>query len=270
MSARAAPETGIAWDPAWYVYAVMPEGQAAPPGCGVAEAGMVVVPQSGLSALASVVPRALFAADAAESRTGDPDWIAVCATRHHDVVERAMVSGPCLPFGFGTLFASTERLKIFLATRASALREALARVESCREWAVTLLEDAAAHAAWLRAHDPGLRDLAARAEAAGPGTGFLLGRRLETALGHARAAHAAAAAARVGAMLAAAPARLQTEERGNGAPGWSLLVRAEDSLGPTLEAIAAQLDGTGLSLRVTGPWPPYGFARAALQEESHV
>ena len=110
------------------------------------------------------------------SSAADPGGVAACAQAHHDVVQLVASAGPCLPLGFGTLFTSDTAVRHWLAGNAQRMQHALDLLSDQQEWALTLSEDPSAHAAWLKAHDPELLRLAAAAEAAPPGTGFLLER----------------------------------------------------------------------------------------------
>jgi hypothetical protein len=256
---------------AWYVYAVLPDAGHAMPDAAAILAGSAVgtIKEAGVTALVSLVPRALFAADHPQSKAADPAWVAVCAEAHHRVVQLATEAGPCLPLGFGTLFGSVDSLRCWLAENAGKMQRTLAQVGGQREWALTLTEDAPRHLAWLEANDPALRQLAATTKAASPGTGFLLERRLARERESARKHHGAAVAARLSECLAAEAVLVRQEPAQEGA-AWSVLAAKEIGFADRIAKLAPSLfDGTGLSLRVTGPWPPYAFARAAWQEQSH-
>lgn len=244
---------------ALYAYAVLPAGAtppAAPPV--LPGAAPLLVREGAVAALVSPVPRALFE-PGPECRMADPDWVAARAALHHAMV--AAAEGPVLPLAFGALFSEAAPLRAWLAARGAALAEALAAVAGREEWGVALAEDAEGHAAYLDATDPALRDLAERRRRAGEGTAFLLDRRHAKALAAARAARrgaigqrAASILARHAAQVAAAPAR------------WTGLVPrgAVAALRAELEDVADEIAGSGLSLSLSGPWPPYAFAREAL------
>jgi hypothetical protein len=269
---------GIGAD-AWYVYGLLPASLPAPLAA-AAPGGAAILPDSrvealpvgGLAVLASRVPRRLFDRDDPANRTADPDWMGARVRAYHAACAAAGAATPFLPLAFGTLFSSLDRLGGWLAPREAALRAALARVAGHGEWQLALQADAAAHAAWLDGHDPALRDLAAQIAAAGQGTAFLLARRLETARAAARTRHLAATAGAVAAALdrAAAVAGLRVlAEPARDLPAWSVLAPlAEPARWPDLLApLACELDASGLALRLTGPWPAYAFARAALAGE---
>ncbi len=262
---------------AWYVYAVLPSGAAVPdgleailPGASVAVvAGETGAAANGLAALVSLVPRALFAPGDPACRAAEPDWVAARAASHHDVVARAHAAGPCLPLGFGTLFSSTGGVRSWLDEHVTRFRPALSQVAGRQEWGVTLSEDLDVHAAWARAHDAAAASLAEACAEAGPGARFLLDRRIERAVDAARGSHTARRATSIGEhLIRLGPVLCEPPAMGTAA-AWSVLAAQGDGLAALLGEQNRLMDGTGLSLRATGPWPPYAFARAALQGGLH-
>jgi hypothetical protein len=270
-------------DPAWYVYAVLPDAAEPAPSsaraitratAGVWRAGGGILPgaslglvaSAGLAALVSVVSRGAFIAGDPASQAADPDWVAARAAAHHGVVSQALAAQECLPLGFGTLFGSAERLRQWLATNEAALRRALADIAHRREWAATLTGDDDARAAWLRANDPGLQARQDAAAKAGPGAAYLLARQLDRAVLAARAAQDASLRTQLCAQFAESGWRVRAEP---GAASWSLLTPKAEDVARALQAEAARLGPMGLALRVTGPWPPYAFARQSWQEPAH-
>ncbi len=263
---------------AWYVYSVLPEAAATPASAALGLLGSRVeaVACGSLTVLASLVPRALFDRADPANRAADPDWMAACVTAHHAVNAAAAEVGPCLPLAFGALFSGLDRLRDWLSPRAAEVVAALRRVDGHAEWALSLREDAAAHTAWLDRHDPALERLACSRAGAGAGTAYLMTKQLDRARAAARAVHLAAVAGRVTTVLAAtgfvvdAPAGAATMADN---ATWSLLaprVTAADLQRHAVE-LAAELTPMGLSPRLTGPWPAYAFARAALAgETAHV
>jgi hypothetical protein len=219
-----------------------------------------------LAALVSIVPVALFQAEAPGTGAADPGWVAARAAAHHEVVVAVSQGGSCLPLGFGTIFGGAEAVRAWIDAGAARLGHALATVTGHAEWAVSLVTDQAARGAWLRDHDPILRGLADAAAAAGPGTRFLIERQA-----------ARAAAAGLLAADAAAAAWLQAELSGrgwvarqDGEAAWSVLAAHGADLPAALADLLPGLAAAGLSLRVAGPFPPYAFARAAWQEPAHA
>jgi hypothetical protein len=265
---------------AWYVYGVLPADAAAGilaptpdpegvplgvlPGAAVQALGF-----GSIAVLASLVPRALFDRAHVANRTADPEWMAARIAAHHAVNATAAARGPCLPLAFGALFSSLDLARAWFAPREAALLAALARVAGRAEWALSLQEDAPAHAAWLDRHDPALRVLVGTIADASEGTAFLMARRLEKLRAAARRSHLEAVAALVAAKLEAGGCEVLAEPPRPALPGWTILAPHDpaDPLPPPLAAALAGPIAPGLTLRLTGPWPAYAFARLALAEE---
>lgn len=253
---------------AWYAYAILPDNPAVPFADGVL-AGAPVEPMriGTLTVLVSLVPRALFDSANPASRAADPDWAAARIAAHHAVNVAAADAGPSLPLAFGALFSSLDLLRQWLAPRTLALHAALARVAGRAEWSVSMQEDVAVHAAWLDAHTPAIRSLLQAAAIAGEGTAFLIGRRLAKARAAARAAHLQSAAGSVAQQLAQAGLAVMSEPPRSGMPRWTVLAPDSAALPDVVGTLTAELAVAGLSLHLTGPWPPYAFARAALEAD---
>ena len=251
---------------ALYTYAVIDAGVALPDvGAILPGAALFALAEGKVAALASPVPRAWFEAGP-HCRTEDPAWLAERAAAHHAVV--AGLHEAVLPLAFGAIFSGEAPLRAWLRDGALRFAAALSAVRGQSEWSVLLCEDAVAHAAWLRAHDTGLAALAARAEAAGPGTAFMLARQLERGLATARHQRRHDSTLALWRLLEGISAHLRAgaPRQENAVAGFNLLVRgpAQAQLRAALEATATDLEGTGLGLELSGPWPPYAFAREAV------
>lgn len=261
----------------WYVYAVMPNSADLPMCIETVVPGSVLQKISGIStsgrpalaAVVSAVPQELFLEDNPDNCAGDPDWVAARAASHHIVVAQCNAGGPCVPLGFGTLFSSRQTVQDWLSKHDRGLRSALLDIAGRQEWAVALTERSDAHAIWLRERDERLRALADEVATASSGTAFLLARRLAKALNSARAAHLADMADQIGKRLNDMCATLNEAPRSGAAASWCLLTAPGDGVNALLDNIGSVLAEMGLSLRVTGPWPPYAFARAAWQRHAN-
>lgn len=257
----------------WYVFALLPAGAPAPGASPPDAPGLTLIQAEAapLTALAMLIDCAAYAAGNPAAEVNDPAWVEARARTHHAVVSWATAAGPCLPLGFGTVFSTRAALLAWLAEHAPGLTRALDQVAGRQEWVLTLTEDADRHAAYVARTDSACVALAAAAASAGPGTEFLLSRRMARAVRDARAAHALDEAAGVSAALAHIAAHVRQEAPRQGAvAAWSLLVASGTAPERSLAALAASLDGSGLSLALAGPYPPYGFARAAWEEARHA
>jgi hypothetical protein len=253
---------------AWYIYAILPPGATVPEASPILPgAGLEILPCCDLAVLASRVPRALFDSTDPDRRTDDPDWMQLRLVAHHAVNAACVAGSACLPLAFGVLFSSLAALEDWLAPLAGASRRALGRVAGQSEWALELREDAPTHEAWLDAADAGLRELRQAIASAGPGIAFLKTRQLETARRAARDRHLGDVAADIARRLGATGLYV-----GGGAPSWSVLAPRSPAVPPPLEQalspLAACVLPAGLEIRLHGPWPAYGYARAVLAGEA--
>jgi hypothetical protein len=232
------------------------------------EAPILAVRHGGLAVLVSPVPRALFETGSPEARTADPAWMAARATRHHAVVMAASEPGPALPLAFGALFSDEAALLAWLMAHEATLAAALPLVADAAEWSLSLSADAPRHAAWLAAHDPALAALRRQAEAAAPGTAYLLRKRLGKVEQGVRAAHLEATLQRLADMTAGVARHTAAmAPRGDRAGGITALVpRAQaGTLHSAIAALASSCQEAGLAAELSGPWPPYAFAREVAQ-----
>jgi hypothetical protein len=221
---------------AWYVYAVIQPDQAAPSVSGVLPGLEIeVLPFRPVAILASRVRREIFDAASPFSRTGDADWLAERTAAHHAVIH---ATGPCLPMRFGALFSSLGALQAWLAPRVNVLRPALAQAAQLTEWMLTLREDPERVSPWL-----------------------------ETGVQAERRADLARTEAAVAGWAQASRLALLADIGLGGLPAWTVLVPRDRTRqmanGGNLPANLPD----GLSLHLSGPWPAYGLAAAAMAAE---
>lgn len=250
----------------WYVFALTASNAAAvpalPPDAAILPgARLEFITGEGLAALVSAVPRALFAQDAASPAAADPAWVAARASAHHGVVTALHTATPCLPLGFGTLFASRASVSAWLSRIAPSCHAALGALAGREEWVLRLSADQAALSAWAMTCDPECATLQAASEAATPGRAVLLRKQLS------RLAEAAGqrllqrfAAGQAEALAAAEP--VAEPPPPGAAYAWRLLTPR----GASPACPAASPCPGAIATRLAGPFAPYGFTREALKD----
>jgi hypothetical protein len=213
-----------------------------------------LVREGDLGLLVSPVATSELEVDADDlSETGR---LAVLARGHDAVVRAAADGGPVLPLRFGTAVPDEEGARTLLRTHAASVREQLRRIGTAREWGVRLVRT-------LAGAEPALAGGAQRDGLSG--TEYLSRRR--------QALQREDDITRTAAQCAE---RLQDELSGHateslrrgGSPGSSLLldmaylVPTETEAGflDRVQHLTEDLEARGLTLEVTGPWPPYSFA----------
>ncbi|WP_037408861.1 GvpL/GvpF family gas vesicle protein [Candidatus Solirubrobacter pratensis] len=226
-----------------WAYGVVP-GPAAPPARGVAGRPVTPIAHGKLAVLASAAP---FSAGELQQRLEDMETLASLARAHDAVLEAAFDRGDVVPFRMGTLYETPQAIRDMLAAETDRFAAVLTRLHDKAEWGVKAF-------------------LAPPRSEPSPssGTEYLARRRAqrdqtEESSEAAADVHARLAEYAAGAVLS----RLQdrgvsgrdTEMVLNGS---YLVPRAEAAdFAALVEALGREHQG--LTLELTGPWPPYHF-----------
>ena len=264
-----APDASPSWSPAadaaLYLYAIT---TAPPPSldrAGLDDRPVRGLTHEGFGVVVSVVDPADWTGEAGADNMKDLSWVGPRAYRHEQVVEAVMGAAPAVfPARFGTLFSAPDRLRSTLDARADALHDYLQAVEGAEEWAVKGLLDRE------RAAD---RHVDAPADASG--TAYLQRQKqkqdaaaaLDDWLDEVADALFDPLAARADeARVLPVPADAGRDQEV--AFNWAFLVPAAeaDAFGSAVDAQSARYAEEGVSLDLTGPWPPYNF-RPSLEDE---
>jgi hypothetical protein len=207
-----------------------------------------------------------FCGPSSKARMEDLAWVGSRVCRHQAVVEAAMRHSPVVPAPFAVLFSSTARLRAWLETHHDAISRALDRFASHEEWAVKVkLDRRTAEARVLEGAAEGhdqqpsasagahyLRQRGARV-AAGPKLDAWLCRTCTEILGD-LLHHTAEFRER---KVLDGP----SDADGRPVANWAFLVprSGRDAFAGRVESINDDYVARGLSLGLSGPWPPYSF-----------
>lgn len=229
---------------AWYVFGVVPS-DAVPPH------GTYLVERGSLAAVAAEVSLAEFGDDVVAERLNDRSWLEEKVRAHEDVLQSFVGATPVVPLRFGAIYRDPGDIRRLLGERHAFFEETLERLRGRVELGVKAWFDAS------RVERP----------AATGGRAYLERRRDE--LGSARDAAAAAAAAH-DRLLAVAdegvvnrpqPRELTGRDERMLLNAAYLVPAGDDRLADELVRIAEEHAAAGLAYELTGPWPPYNFAR---------
>lgn len=281
-AATDAARPGGAAPAGWYLYAIFGADGASPGWRDAMErdvAGLFFVESDGLFAAVSHVPDELAAIASSlggadvlpPAELGSPS-VAVLedAVRAHErVVEKIFERASLLPLRLGTIFRSVADIEQMLRSHADDLRAQLVEVRDRREWGLRISwarSAAETHASSRLGADPS-------ADAAqGPGHSYLSARRREREGASALALTCGERARELESSLGAvAPGCctsgiVSVDERAGVSPslvileGAFLVARHEEDRFFSL--LQCEVDAVeGLSVAVSGPWPPYSFVR---------
>lgn len=249
-----------------YVYAVSRE--AATPDVegvdGTRRFGLATVED--VHAIFTPVNAAEFSQDVIDRRAGDLEWLGSIGYRHQDVMSDLLRKTAIVPLRAFTLFSSEEALRAYLTEHRQLLSKTLARLEGKQEWTLRIELDAAIWSEALAGRVASLRELQDEIASASPGKAFLLRKKFDDE--KKRASHTAedelvneieqAVLAKLGCETVA-----ESRQRRDGAfPQINVLLqRDEESVLQELrEDLSSRYEREGVTLALSGPWPPYTFA----------
>jgi hypothetical protein len=207
-----------------------------------------------------------FSQDVIDRRAGDLEWLGAIGYRHQDVMSDLLRKTAIVPLRAFTLFSSEEALRAYLTEHRELLSKTLARLDGKQEWTLRIELEPTKWSEALTGRVASLRELQNDIAAASPGKAFLLRKKLDDE--KKRASHVAedelvaeieqAVLAKVGGETVA-----ESRQRRDGAfPQINVLLpRDEESVLQELrEELAARYEQEGVTLALSGPWPPYTFA----------
>jgi len=222
----------------------------------------------GVSAVFTSVEDEEFSQETIDRRAADLEWLGAIGYRHQSVVQDVMKKTAVVPLRAFTLFSSEEALRRYMREHADMLRAALDRLDGKQEWTLRVELEPQKWSDALVSRVDSLRELQQQIESASPGRAFLLRKKLDDE--KKRASHDAEQSL-VTEIERAVLQRLRCEtvaesreRRDGGFPQINVLINRDE------EATLQELHGTlndryaseGVSLALTGPWPPYTFANA--------
>jgi hypothetical protein len=266
-----------------YLYAVVPEQGAYQAILdrlkGVDDTSLEAIAEDRLVALVSVVDAATWNAEALDQHVRDLDWLAPRATRHQEVLAVLHAMGnSMLPLPFATLYQHPDHVHALLRIRQDDFVQALGQLKDAEEWTLKVAQDPATFEQHVARFSPAFAAAAEQSRVAPPGKAYLLRKQLETL----RRSEASRAMARQGdeieqrvRSLAEDVIREPITRQARNAPSatnetavkvvlkLALLLRTpqRDDIQQRLAELAEEYGTYGYVFELTGPWPPYSFAR---------
>ena len=251
-----------------YVYAITREPVI--PDCeGVDQSSRFGAATAGrISAVYTPVREDEFTQEVIDRRSGDLEWLGAIGYRHQDVVSTLMKSTAVIPLRAFTLFSGDEALRSYLTENAAALEKVLERLDGKQEWTLRVEFEPQAWSDSLVKRVGPLRELQQQIDASPPGKAFLLRKKLDE---EKKRASAEGEKSVVGEIEQVVLDKLRCEtlaesrERREGAfPQINVLINRDEEA--QLQELHAELMDRyateGVTLALTGPWPPYTFAHA--------
>ncbi|MGK5555893.1 GvpL/GvpF family gas vesicle protein [Actinomadura kijaniata] len=232
-----------------------------------------------LTALVSTVDQGEFGEEALRANLEDLAFLEATARAHHQVVDLAAHAAPTAPVRIATLYRDDARIVEVLTRGRQQFTQVLDRVTGRSEWGVKAYAHPEAYNDPQDQPDqPGepdqLEQVAGQAteSAQGAGTAYLLRRQRQRRQRQDASRRIAQQAEAIHAELAdhavATRHHPAQDPRLSGREGTQILNTAyllDDEQVEGFTAVARAIDQrlTGITVEVTGPWPPYSFIDTA-------
>jgi hypothetical protein len=251
-----------------WVYAIGHTGHPRPnhveaiDGSGLVE----LITEGPLTAFATPVDLRQYSQQAVDAHSGDIEWLGAIGYRHQAVMQALMQGGTVIPLRAFTLFGSPQMVEAQLRSGRDQFVKVLDRLDGKQEWTLRIEFDAQKWNEALTSRVDSLRALVSDIESAAPGKAFLLKKRLDD---ERKKASRDAELAVVGEIEEHILAKLRCEtvaesrqQRDGAFPQLNVLInRDEEAILQDLHAeLSEKYESEGITLAVSGPWPPYTFA----------
>jgi hypothetical protein len=243
-----------------YVYAIGRAGHPVPDDVEAVDGGA-------LTAFVSPVDEAEFSQPVIDARSKDVEWLGRIGYRHQSVMAELMRGGTIIPLRAFTLFKTHASLKHHLEENREQFARILERIDGKQEWTLRIEFDPERWRDALSKRVASLAALETEIDGANPGKAFLLRKKLDEERKKAsREAEQQVASEIEQAVLEKLKSEVVAEsrERRDGAfPQINVLLPRDEEarLQELHDDLARRYDGEGVTLALTGPWPPYTFAR---------
>ncbi len=251
-----------------YVYAIARAGHPPPERVEAIDGSDLVreVPCGDLAAFVTPVDPVDYSQPVIDARSKDVEWLGAIGYRHQSVMAALMRGGAIIPLRAFTLFANDESLCRHVSGERERFSKILARLDGKQEWTLRVEFDPEEWSEALVRRVGPLRELSEEMSRASAGKAFLLGKKLdeekkrasreaeETVVGEIERAVLDA--------LACDTVAESRQQRSGAFPQINVLLERDEEA--RLEELRRELDARygedGISVALTGPWPPYSFA----------
>jgi hypothetical protein len=251
-----------------YVYAIARAGHPLPERVEAIDGSDAIdaVTAGELAAFVTPVDDVDFSQGVIDARAKDVEWLGAIGYRHQSVMNALLHGGTIIPLRAFTLFASDESLRRHLENESARFAKLLDRLDGKQEWTLRIEFDPQLWSEALLRRVDSLRALSDEIASASEGKAFLLRKKLDDEKKKAsREAEQQVMAEIERAVMdkLACDTVAETRQQRSGAfPQINVLLDRDEEarLEELRDGLAARYAEEGVTLALTGPWPPYTFA----------
>lgn len=225
--------------------------------------------EGSLSAFCTPIDLRDYSQSAVDAHAGDLDWLGAIGYRHQGVMQALMSGGTVIPLRAFTLFGSRQMVEAQLRSGRDQFLKVLERLDGKQEWTLRIEFDPQKWNEALTSRVASLRALVEQMNSAAPGKAFLLKKKLDEerkrVCRDAEKQVVSEIEQEVLRELACDTVAESREQRDGGFPQINVLLNRDEEhrLQDLHRELSARYESEGITLAVTGPWPPYTFASIA-------
>ena len=251
-----------------WVYAIARAGHSKPASVEAVDGSDKVEPitEGPLMAFATPVDLRQYSQQAVDAHAGDLEWLGAIGYRHQAVMQALMTGGTVIPLRAFSLFGSPQMVQAQLRSGRDQFSRVLERLDGKQEWTLRIEFEPQRWNEALATRVDSLRALVGEIESAAPGKAFLLKKKLDDE--RKKASHDAEVQVvveieqQIMKKLACETVAESRQARDGAFPQINVLInRDEEAILQELHRdLSDRYSGQGITLAVSGPWPPYTFA----------
>lgn len=251
-----------------WVYAIgraghpLPERVEAVDGSGKVDA----ITEGTLAAFSTPVDLRAYSQQAVDAHSGDIEWLGAIGYRHQAVMQALMDGGTVIPLRAFTLFGSRQMVEAQLRSGRDQFVKVLERLAGKQEWTLRIEFDPQRWNEALASRVDSLGAMVKEIAAAPPGKAFLLKKKLDDerkkASREAELQVVAEIEQQVLSRLACETVAESRQARDGAFPQINVLINRDEEvvLQELHRDLSDRYSSEGITLAVSGPWPPYTFA----------
>ena len=224
------------------------------------------ITEGSLTAFVTPVDLRAYSQQAVDAHAGDIEWLGAIGYRHQAVMQALMNGGTVIPLRAFTLFGSRQMVEAQLRSGREEFTKVLERLDGKQEWTLRIEFEPQKWNDALASRVESLRTIVNEMRGANPGKAFLLKKKLEDerkkASREAEVQVVSEIEERILDKLRCETVAESRQQRDGAFPQINVLLNRDEEA-PLVELHRELNDryaAEGISLAVSGPWPPYTFA----------